>query len=129
MSSKVTYWIDESLETIDTAKVLLDKSKYLEAAFFCHLACEKMLKAAVVKATNETPPKIHSLPRLSSLAEIDGNLTNEQNRFIFSLDAFQIDGRYPPERTLLYQTTSHEEFEQMLKDTEELILWIKSLLT
>lgn len=56
---QVQYWLEESLESLDAAKVLLRAEKYLEAGFFCNLACEKSLKAAFVKHTGKIPPKIH----------------------------------------------------------------------
>ncbi|QQK76475.1 HEPN domain-containing protein [Salicibibacter cibarius] len=110
MDKQVSYWIDESLETIDAAKVLLDKNKYLEAAYFCHLSCEKMLKAAVVQHTSQVPPKIHALNRLAKHASVDQTMNKSQQHFLDHLDVFQLEARYPQDRHKLYQTTPPSEF-------------------
>ena len=120
----VKYWIDESMESLDTAKVLLDATKKLESAFFCNLACEKMLKAAFVKRTNQIPPKIHPLQQLAKSAAIYDDMSESQKDLLNLLDAFQIEGRYPQDRKRIYQTTPVAEFRQILVSTEEIIAWI-----
>lgn len=129
IDEQVKYWIDECFETFDTAKVLLEKKKYLDAAFFCHLSCEKMLKAAFVYHTFKVPPKTHSLNRLTKLAALDRKMTNEQIGFINRIEVFQIEGRYPQDRQKLLKFTPTEEFQAILMKTEEMILWIKQQIT
>jgi HEPN domain-containing protein len=55
MDKQTAYWLAESLENLDTAKVLYSNKKYLEAAFFCHLSMEKMLKGFFVKRMKSVP--------------------------------------------------------------------------
>jgi HEPN domain-containing protein len=125
LNKQVDYWIEESMESLDVAKVLLDKKKYLESAFFCNLSSEKMLKAAVVHSTNQIPPKIHTLSKLAQIANIYDRMNESHKRFMNQLDVFQIEGRYPDDRKKLYETTPIDEFSKIYKHTEELILWIK----
>ena len=124
----IKYWIDESMESIDVAKILFAQKKYLESAFFCNLSCEKMLKASFVCYTSETPPKTHSLTRMAQLSNIYDKMDIKQKRFLNTLEVFQIEGRYPQDRNKLYNTTPAEVFSRVLTETEEIILWIKQQL-
>jgi len=86
----VQYWIDESMEALDTAKVLFNAGKNLESAFFCNLACEKVLKAAFVQKTGQIPPKIHSLKQLAKLSGIYENMAETQKEFLDALEVFKL---------------------------------------
>lgn len=128
ISEQINYWLDESGEALDIARVLLEKSKFLEAAFFCNLACEKALKSAYINYTKNIPPKVHSLVKLAQMAHIYEIMNEDIKRFINKLEAFQIEGRYPENRKRLYETTPKEIFENILKQTEEAIVWIRTQL-
>jgi len=45
MDARIQYWVSEANESYLTAKVLFENKRYIESAFFCHLAMEKKLKA------------------------------------------------------------------------------------
>jgi HEPN domain-containing protein len=77
---QIAYWKECSISNLETAEILISKKKYVEGLFFSHLSIEKILKALVVKATKEIPPKSHNLEYLSKLAEID--ITDEQKIFM-----------------------------------------------
>jgi HEPN domain-containing protein len=124
VESQFNYWLNECFETLDVAKVLYQKNKYLESAFFCNLACEKILKAAITRNTNQIPPKTHALVRLAKLSGIYDLMGDQQKRLLNRINAFQIEGRYPEDRKRLYETTPPQEFQFILDKTEELILWI-----
>ena len=129
VNEHVKYWVDESLETLDAAKILLAGGKSLEASFFCNLACEKAFKAAYIKHTSEIPPKTHSLVQLAQLSALFDLMNETQKRFISRLDVFQIEGRYPQDRAKLYATTPQEEFQTILRETEVIIIWVHQTLT
>lgn len=124
-SEQIIYWIEESLETLDSAKILFEKSKYLESAFFCNLACEKMLKAIYVHNTKDIPPKVHTLIKLAQLAGIYDGLSEDYKRFLNRIEVFQIEGRYPENRKKLYETTPKQVFFDIIQKTEEVVAWLK----
>lgn len=66
----------------------------------CHLSLEKILKAVVVKATKEFPPKSHNLLRLTELGKIE--LGHELIELFEELNRFQLSARYPDEKFTLY---------------------------
>jgi HEPN domain-containing protein len=65
IKQQLTYWTASSEEDFAAAQSLLEKGHLRHCLFFAHLALEKMLKAHVVVATKNIPPKIHDLVRLS----------------------------------------------------------------
>ncbi len=75
---------------------LLEKGHLRHCLFFAHLALEKMLKAHVVRATRDDPPRIHNLVRLAQLAGLKP--TGEQERFLRRFDLYQWEGRHPDVR-------------------------------
>ncbi len=77
-----------------TAQHLLTADHYEACAFYCQQAIEKLLKAIIVKQTNQRPPHIHSLRLLlEKIAEID--LTSEIIEIAANIDAYYVGARYP----------------------------------
>ncbi len=70
INKQIKYWRDSAEEDISTAEILANKDRFLHALFFCHLSIEKIIKAHVVKSTNEIPPKSHNLFLLSEKAKL-----------------------------------------------------------
>ncbi len=128
MFDQIEYWDKESFESYDTAKVLYANTKYLESAFFCHLAIEKILKAHIAKKTGELPPKSHNLLYLVEKTDLKASLSENQLDFLSNLILYQLEGRYPGDRALIYQQTTVAEFEQILKRTGVELKWLKQML-
>ena len=70
VEKQIAYWRTGSGVDFEVAGELVAKRRLRHGLFFAHLAVEKMLKAHVVKTTNNHPPKIHNLVRLCELAEL-----------------------------------------------------------
>ena len=119
---QIAYWQDGSEEDLETAKVLIENKRYLAGLFFCHLCLEKILKALVVKETKNHPPRTHDLERLVVLAKLE--LDNEQLIFLISMQAFQIEGRYPENFPNPKQRIANNYYQETIK----LHLWLKTKL-
>ncbi len=128
MFDQIEYWCKEGFESFDAAEVLFNNKKYLESAFFCHLAVEKLLKAHIAKKTGELPPKSHNLLYLIEQTDLKASLNEDQLDFFSNLILYQIEGRYPGDRALLYQQTTVPEFEQILIRTGVELKWLKQML-
>ena len=128
MDCQVEYWLKESLENVDTAKILFEHKKYIEAAFFCHLAFEKMLKAFFVKRNKAIPPKSHNLLLLAKRSHLMDEIGESRLDFLADLNLFQIEGRYPGDREVFYMQTTVEKFAGMLNRTEAELKWLEQKL-
>ena len=128
MSDKVEYWLDLCDDDLITAKLLLEKRRLLHMGFFCHMIVEKSLKAVVADRTGEIPPKIHDLPKLADRGGLWDSLSELQKALFKTLIPLQIEARYPEYKEKINETLTAGLCEQLLKDTEEFLCWIKQQL-
>ena len=89
----IEYWRKGAEEDLLVGKQIIKNGYVRHGLFFIHLALEKLLKALICKQSQDLPPKIHNLSRLVELLNID--LTTAQHDFLASMNAFNIEGRYP----------------------------------
>jgi HEPN domain-containing protein len=123
LSKQIDYWTTGSQEDFAAAQSLLEKGHYRHSLFFVHLSLEKMLKALVVIKTNNVPPKIHNLTRLSEIAEISVEL--KIANFLRSFDMYQLAGRYPDHGKIALDLKIATE---KLTMAGEIIQWLKAKL-
>ncbi|HEY4689696.1 MAG TPA: HEPN domain-containing protein [Anaerolineae bacterium] len=62
----VQEWIKYADDDLEAARVLFEAGRYAMCAFHCQQALEKILKAAIVRATKARPPYIHNLRDLAT---------------------------------------------------------------
>ena len=80
MDKIVEHWIERSQYDLDTAKVMLDSSRYLYVSYMCQQSVEKLLKAIIAQQGKENFP-IHNLNRLAEISAISDELSSEQFNF------------------------------------------------
>lgn len=61
VEKQIEYWANSAQDDMETADILIEKEKFLQGLFFCHLVIEKMLKAFYVKVTKDFAPRSHNL--------------------------------------------------------------------
>ena len=123
VQKQIDYWRSSGEEDLAAARSLLESGHPRHGLFFAHLAIEKMLKAHVAKATGEVPPRIHDLLRLADVAGV--SLPHERRQFLARFQQYCLEGRYPD-----FQPTrpSQAEAESVLRDAQEVLLWLRNLL-
>lgn len=124
IEKQIEYWVEGADSALDTARILIKKKKYLHGLFFCHLTIEKIIKAHVVKATNQIPPKSHNLFRLLENTGIE--VTEEDAEFFGILMKYQLEGRYPDYNPQIPEKWKVKEYFQK---TKEMLLWLKKKLS
>lgn len=123
VGKQVDYWKTGSNEDFAAAESLLEKGHFRHSLFLAHLAVEKMLKAHVVRQTNDMPPRIHNLVRLAEMAGL--SLDPEQTNFLRSFDLYQLEGRYPDSTQVLIDSDAALE---KLTIAGEMLEWLKAQL-
>jgi HEPN domain-containing protein len=126
--SKVEYWLDLVEYDLETVEALLAGKRYLYVGFFCHMIIEKTLKALFTKIYNEVPPKIHKLNVLVKKNKIDQLVTEEIADIIDKLEPLNIEARYPTYKQEISKILTKEYTIELLKETKELMEWIKMML-
>ena len=86
------------------------------------------LKALVAQRTHRTPPRIHALWRLAEIAGVEDDFTAEQVDTIADLSVFQVEGRYPTDRTALLDANPPARFKDLYDRTKEALSCLDSLL-
>ncbi len=122
----VTYWQSTGNEKWKTAEALMEKGRYADALFFCHLALESLLKAVVAQETKMHPPYVHDLPDLALRANLE--LSEEQTKNFSEITTFNIRARYDDYKLSFYKKATEEYADRYFKIAKELYLWTQNKL-
>ena len=115
----IAYWIQQSELDWQRAEFMFEKKDFVFALFCIHLSLEKLCKSLWIKQNAPNyPPRIHDLKYL--LSETDIELTAEQSKFIDDLQRYQIEGRYPDYKLLIYKYTTADLAEDLKQKAENL---------
>ena len=123
IKKQIAYWKTGAVDDLESAKVLIDRNRFLHGLFFCHLVMEKIIKAHVVKNTEEFAPRTHNLIYLSEKANLVFN--EEDEIFLGILMKHQLQGRYPDYNPTIPEKAKVLEY---LFKTEKLLTWIEEKL-
>ncbi len=115
----IEYWAKGAEEDLITANLLIRENRILHGLFFCHLVIEKVIKAHVVKTSEEVAPRSHNLIFLSEKADIEFN--EETQIFLGILMKYQLQGRYPDYSPVL---PNIENVNKYLDKTKNLLQWL-----
>ena len=125
---KVAYWMDIANYDIATARAMLSSGRYLYAAFMSQQALEKILKAAfLARGRGGEPPRTHNLSFLVDqlgLDEVPEGVASLASR----LSAYYIEARYPNYKEKLSALVDEAEAKSIVRDTEEALFWVQSIL-
>jgi HEPN domain-containing protein len=115
----INYWFSSSTEDWERAMFLQEKKDYVFCLFCVHLSIEKLSKALWVKENqNNYPPRIHEIKYL--LADTSFVPDPEQSLFIDNLQKYQIEGRYPDYKKLIYSYTTLDYTNELLYSAKKL---------
>ena len=128
MQDIVKYWVELAEYDYDTAVAMLSTSRYLYVGFMCHQVIEKMLKAYWSNVREDPPIKIHSLSRLAEKCGIYQEMDEAILDVIDTLEPLNIEARYPSYKERLVASLNKEKCEELIKQTDNLRLWIKNKL-
>jgi len=119
IEKQVGYWRQGSAEDWEVAVKLVKDGRSRHGLFFAHLALEKMLKALICRRTQDVPPRIHNLTRLSELAGL--KLDTQQADVLADMNQFNLEGRYPESYT---PQLSPEEAMEYITRSQEVLTWL-----
>lgn len=128
IENKISYWIDMAGYDLDTARAMLETGRYLYVGFMCHQVIEKVLKAYYWNSIQDEPPYTHNLLLLADRSDILKNLNDNMQNFLNRLMPLNIQARYPQDKEELLKILTGRVCQDLLKQTEDLFVWIKQLL-
>jgi HEPN domain-containing protein len=122
LNKTIHYWIENAAYDLETRESLLASKRFPYALFFGHLALEKILKAIVVKTTQEHAPHSHSLILLASKTEIEiPEIFLDQ---LAEYMEFHYGSRYPDEKKDFYQKCTEGFTQQKFIEMEKVYQWL-----
>lgn len=96
---------------------LFDSKSYIQSLFFAHLVLEKLLKAHWVKDNEgNTPPKTHNLVKLAEETKL--KIADEDNKFFYTVNQFQLEGRYPDYLQSMYKKYKSVQTKKVLEQID-----------
>ena len=120
-------WLRHAEVDRRAAKTLLESSEYEPCAFHCQQAVEKLLKAIIVKQTEQKPPHIHDLTTL--LRKVRNlQVGDELAQTIRDIDAYYVATRYPLD-VVDEGTFKKPLAESAVQRTDEVFQWFLSRIT
>ena len=106
-------------EDMAVGRDLIVRGKPRHGLFFVHLVLEKALKAIVCRVTQNDPPRMHNLVRLSELACIAPS--KDQMETLAKMNVFNIEGRYSD---MPQPSPTPVEAQAYSSRTEEVYQWL-----
>jgi len=123
VQKQIDYWVNGAVEDLESAEILIERKRMLHGLFFCHLVIEKILKAHVVKISNEVAPRTHNLMHLLEKTQLE--LTESEEIFLGILMKYQLQGRYPDYNPIIPDKLVVQNY---LNQTKNLLQWLKKKL-
>lgn len=119
----VQYWMEGADYDLDVAEAMFEKEKYPYALFMGHLALEKLLKALVVRATENHAPHTHSLPLLAEKTGL--KIPQKTVRALARIMEFHFEARYPNDWKKFYRKCTKAFTARNLQKMNEVFQWLK----
>jgi HEPN domain-containing protein len=116
------YWLEGAKRDMETAEVLLKGQQYSACLFWCHLTLEKILKAHIVKHTEQQSPYSHNLLLLCE--KIGLSLSSEQKDQLSEINGFNLMARYPDETLEFIDKCTPGFCKKYFLITQELYQWL-----
>jgi AbiV family abortive infection protein len=122
----IEYWSTASKQDFETAVILFENKRYHHALFFCHLSIEKILKAIIVKITQEAPPLLHDLVRLAEKTSIE--LSAKKKNDLSEISIFNIEARYDNYKFSFYKKANKKFAAKYINKTRKILAWLNQYL-
>lgn len=123
MEKDVNNWLTLSDKDICVARDMYKCGHYVYVLFLCQQSIEKLLKALIAQNTNNMPPRIHDLERLSIMA--DAKPEPEQLEFLRVINGYYMESRYAQEIEMLQVEIDQKISNSYLQNTEEVLKWLR----
>jgi len=119
----IEYWKQAAANDWYVVETLFQNARYPYALFFAHLVLEKLLKAHYVKDNElDFPPKTHNLIRLATQTKLVFH--QDELLLLDKMNDFQMEGRYPDYRFLIFKICDRPYTEDLLQKVEKIKQWL-----
>lgn len=129
MREEVVWWIEDTRNTLESARDMFRAGRFNWAVFLCHQAMEKILKASYLQLKKRRAPGSHNLYSLYRGLQDRFKVSREMASFLRRLSPQYAVTRYPD----VALGPPHEAFDkesarEFLNKTEEIFRWLRAKL-
>lgn len=117
------HWLEMADNDAETMQHLYQSGDRHWSLFLGHLVLEKLLKANIIKHTNDVAPFTHDLSRLAQILPL--NFSIEQLDWLDTITTFNINTRYDDYKQAFFKKCTKEFTDEWLKKIKTLQEWIK----
>jgi HEPN domain-containing protein len=121
MKEDIAEWIKIAEDNLNTAELLYQNEKFLDASYYCQQVAEKSFKAVQVYKLKRFD-KIHDLHKLAESVKAPTSIL----RGIEKLDRYYVATRYPALDDKM--NVNEEDVEVAISAAKEVLEWAKSTL-
>jgi HEPN domain-containing protein len=118
----VEYWTKSAQDDLPVTIHLFASKDYHYALFFGHLYLEKLMKALIVRVTEEHAPRSHNLIYLAECANL--TLSDSQREILTRVNKYNLETRYPVDRDTLRDLYTMDFAKAELKIIQEMGEWL-----
>lgn len=122
----VSHWNSSPNLDFQTMLNLFDCKDYHWALFMGHLVIEKLIKAKMVKDTNQHAPFTHDLRKLKMISGLEHD--DEKIKWLDTITTFNFNARYGDYKQEFYHKCTKDYTNQWIDNIKTLRLWIKERL-
>jgi len=119
----INHWLSTSEKDYKTMMNLYNSKDYHWSLFIGHIVIERLIKAMVVKETNNHAPFTHDLRRLAKLSQIE--FSNEHFVWLDTITTFNLNARYDSYKQAFYNKCTLDFTAKWVSNIKELRQWIK----
>lgn len=127
MNNKVKAWIELSGEDMKVSRLVFDAAIYVHMGLMCHQAVEKAIKA-YTEYSNKEILYIHNLVRLSQQTDLYSLMNDCQKALLTKIQPLYIEARYPVYKERIKHLLTKDYSDSLIKEVEELVIWIIALI-
>ena len=127
IQNQIKYWLDSAENDCPVAESLFNNGHYAWCLFIGHLLLEKLLKAIYVRDNQKIPPRTHDLVKLTKSTKLE--LTKNQEEFLFIVNDFNLEARYPDEKLEFYKLCTKKFARKNFEKIKVMYQWLKSQIT
>lgn len=120
------HWITTSDKDYNTMIRLFEAKDFHWALFIGHIVIERLLKASIVKTTQEHAPFSHDLRRLAKSSKME--FQSVQLGQLDTITTFNLNARYDSYKQAFYEKCTSEFTSEWISNIKELRIWIKQTL-
>jgi len=114
----IEYWLESAENDVAVMDGLFKLGHFVWTLFLGHLILEKVLKAHIVRTSQEEAPKIHDLSKLAVRASL--KLSKKENNLLSEINDFNLEARYPEIKYRAYKFATREITQKYLSEVKSL---------